>query len=426
MTPPSVARAPPFSAWEREIAVRYLRARRVDGGLALIAVISFVGTTLAVMALIVVMAIMNGFRADLTRLILGFNGHAYVVGADTGPGLEASLGRIRAVPGVVQAFPVLESETLVQSQSSAAGAVTRAVRPEDLRATPLIAHNIKRGSMAGFGKGEDGGDQVLIGMRLAQSLGVEPGDTITLTSPSSVATAMGAIPTQKSYVVGGVFEVGMSEYDQTFLYMPLQQAELFFGRSSADFVEVKLADPEKAPAFKDRLAAAAGPGATVTDWTEKNRDYFGALQVEHNAMGMTMGLLVVIAGLLILSALVMLVKNKGHDIAILMTMGASRGAILRIFLMCGLILGSVGALCGLIGGVLFCWNIGAIQSFVEWATHAQVFNPSIYFLTRVPAKIVWSEVALTIGFSVCVALAAAVVPAWFASRLDPVEALRYE
>jgi lipoprotein-releasing system permease protein len=422
------AAAPPFSAWERELAFRYLRARRVDGGLALIAVISFIGTTLAVMALIVVMAIMNGFRADLTNLILGFNGHAYVVGGPDSPeGRAAALVRLRAVPGVLQAIPVVESQTLVQSQNSAAGAVVRGVSPADLKATPLIANNIKQGSAAGFGQGDDGGEEVLLGARLAESLGVRPGDAVTLTSPASVATAMGALPTQKSYVVGGLFQVGMSQYDQAYIYMPLRQAQLFFGRDDeVDFIEIKLADPEKAPAMKAALAEAAGPGAVVTDWTEKNRDYFGALQVEHNAMAMTMGLVVVIAGLLILSALVMLVKNKGHDIAILRTMGASRGAILRVFLMCGAILGALGAFCGLAGGVLFCWNIESIQRFVEWVTHAQVFNPSIYFLTRVPAKIVWSEVGLTLLFSIGVSLAAALVPAWLASRLDPVEALRYE
>ena len=424
----AAAPAPPFSAWEREIAFRYLRARRVDGGLALIAIISLIGTTLAVMAMIVVMAIMNGFRADLTNLILGFNGHAYVVGgATSAPEREATLGRIRAVPGVVQAVPIVESQTLVQSQNSAAGAVVRGVSPADLKAMPLVWNNIKDGSAAGFGDGDDGGDQVLVGARLADTLGVRPGDAITLTAPATEATVAGTLPVAKTYTVAGLFQVGMSEYDQAFIYMPLKQAQLFFGRNDAvDFIEVKLADPDKAPRMKPALAAAAGPDAVVSDWTEKNQAYFGALQVEHNAMEFVFSLLVMIAGLLILSALVMLVKNKGHDIAILRTMGASRGAILRIFVMCGGILGGAGALCGLVGGLLFCWNIGSIQSFVEWVTHAQVFNPSIYFLTRVPAKIVWSEVGFTVGFAVVVALLAALIPASIASRLDPVEALRNE
>ena len=257
--------------------------------------------------------------------------------------------------------------------------------------------------------------------------GAAIGDKVTIITPQVNSTPAGILPRLKRFTVVGVFQVGMSEYDQTFVYMPLKQAQLFFNRGDGvDYIEVKLDNVDLAPAIKPALTDAGGRGAIVSDWTEKNQAYFGALQVEHNAMEFVFSLLVMIAGLLILSALVMLVKNKGHDIAILRTMGASRGAILRIFVMCGGILGGAGALCGLVGGLLFCWNIGSIQSFVEWVTHAQVFNPSIYFLTRVPAKIVWSEVGFTVGFAVVVALLAALIPASIASRLDPVEALRNE
>ncbi len=424
----TAAPAPPFSAWEREIAFRYLRARRSEGGVALISIISFLGILLAVSVLIIVMSVMNGFRADLSGMILGFNGHAYVQGGAANDAERAALvARLKAVPGVVQAFPVVESQTLVQSQNSAAGAVVRGVTLADLKATPLIADHIKDGSIDGFGQGDDGGEDVLIGARLADTLGVRPGDAITLTAPSAEATVAGTLPVQKTYTVGGLFQVGMSEYDQSFIYMPLNQAQLFFGRGQGvDFIEIKLDNPDKAPGLKPALASAAGPDAVVSDWTEKNQAYFGALQVEHNVMGLILALLVVIASLNIISALVMLVKNKGRDIAILRTMGAGQGAVLRIFFMCGAAVGALGTLAGLLIGVVFCWRIGDIQKFVEWVTGAQVFNAQIYFLSRVPAKIEWSEVLTITALALVASFLATLPPAWRASRLDPVEALRYE
>jgi lipoprotein-releasing system permease protein len=422
------APAPPFSAWEREIAVRYLRARRSEGGVALISIISFVGIMLAVAVLIIVMSVMNGFRADLSDMILGFNGHNYIVGGADGPDARAEqLARIRAVPHVVQAYPVVESETLAQSQNGQAGALVRGVTLADLKATPLIAHNVKDGSLDGFDVGPDGGDRVLLGTRLAETLDVKPGDTISLISPSASDTAFGAVPVQKSYVVGGLFTVGMSEYDEGFIYMPLSQAQLFFGRGDGvDYIEVKLDNPDLAPSMKPALAEAAGPGAVVTDWTDKNQAYFGALTVEHNVMFLILALLVLIASLNIISALVMLVKNKGRDIAILRTMGAGQGAILRVFFMCGAAVGVLGTAAGLGIGVVFCWRIGDIQRFVEWVTGAHVFSAQVYFLSRIPAKIEWSEVATITVIALAASFLATLPPAWRASRLDPVEALRYE
>jgi lipoprotein-releasing system permease protein len=305
--------------------------------------------------------------------------------------------------------------------------VVRGVTPADLKAMKIITGNIKAGSIAGFGDGDDGGNLVLVGARLAESLGVRPGDPITLVSPSSNATAMGVMPIQKTYVVGGLFQVGMSEYDQAFIYMPLNQAQLFFGRGAAvDYIEVKLDNPDLAPALKPALTEAAGEGAVVTDWTEKNQAYFGALTVEHNVMFLILALLVLIASLNIISALVMLVKNKGRDIAILRTMGAGQGAILRIFFLCGATVGVLGTAAGLVIGVLFCWRIDDIQRFIEWATGQQVFNAQVYFLSHVPAKIEWREVISITLIALAASFLATLPPAWRASRLDPVEALRYE
>jgi lipoprotein-releasing system permease protein len=303
----------------------------------------------------------------------------------------------------------------------------RGVDPEDLRDTPIVAGNIKAGSIRAFGQGEDGGDVVLVGQKLAETLGVGQGDPISIISPNGDSTVMGVLPTRKTYRVGALFSVGMSEYDQAFIYMPLSQAQLFFGRDAAvDFIEVNLLDPDQSPALKPALAAAAGPGSVVTDWTEKNRAYFTALQVERNVMRYIFMFIVALAALNIISGLVMLVKNKGRDIAILRTMGAGQGAILRIFFMAGAAIGLTGTAAGLLFGLLFCLNIEAIQRFVEWVTGVQVFNSDVYFLAHVPAKVDWAEVALVSVWALAASFLFTLLPAWRASRLDPVEALRYE
>ena len=345
----------PFSAWERSIAFRYLLTRRRNGGVALISLISFSAIMLAVAALIITMSIMNGFRQELSSKILGFNGHAFVVGGEMTPEQRAAvITHIRAVPGVIEAEPVIESQALVQGPMAAAGAVVRGADPADLRATRVIASNIKSGSLRGFGVsedgGDDGGDQVIVGDKLAQTLGISVGDPISIISPSGGDTAFGTLPPRKTYTVGGIFSVGMSEYDQTFIYMPLAQAQLFFGRGQAvDFIEVKFDDPDKATKLESpRLARAAGPGSQVSDWTEKNQAYFGALEVERNVMRFIFMFIVALAALNIISGLVMLVKNKGRDIAILRTMGAGQGAILRIFFMSGAMIGLAGTVAGLL------------------------------------------------------------------------------
>jgi lipoprotein-releasing system permease protein len=418
----------PFSAWERSIAVRYLFNKRRNGGVALISIISFAAIALAVAALIITMSIMNGFRTELSAKILGFNGHAFITMPAMAPEAQAQMmARIRRVPHVVQAFPVVESEALVQGPSSASGAVVRGLDPNDLAHLPLIAGNIVRGTMKGFGDGENGGDRVLIGEKLADNLGVTTGDPISIISATGAATIMGVTPTRKTYNIDGVFSVGMSEYDQTFIYMPLAQAQLLFGRDTAfDFVEINFDDPDRAPELRNALAVAAGQGALVTDWTQKNRAYFTALAVERNVMRYLLMFIVALAALNIISGLVMLVKNKGRDIAILRTMGAGQGAILRIFFMAGAMIGLAGTFSGLAFGVLFCLNIESIQRFVEWVTGVQVFNADIYFLAHVPAKIDWLEVALVAAWALGSSFLFTLLPAWRASRLDPVEALRFE
>jgi len=426
--PPPGPRAPPFGAWERMLAWRYLRAKRSQGGVALISIISFVGIMLAVAVLIIVMSVMNGFRAELLGRILGFNGHLFVSGPVLDrPDLDVVAARIVRVPGVTQAAPIIEAQAIAMGPAQISGALVRGMRPKDLRATPIVSGNITGGSLAGFGEGEYGGEQVVVGERLAQSLGVKPGDPLTLISPSGAATAFGGTPLQKTYMVGATFSAGMSQYDQAYIFMPLAQAQLFFGRESGvDALEVKVKKPDEAGSLKAAIADAGGEGALVTDWTQRDTSFWGALKVERNVMRLILGLLIIIAALNIISGLVMLVKNKTRDIAILRTMGAGQGAVLRIFFMTGATIGGLGTAAGLALGGLVSVYIGPIQSFVEWATGQAVFSSDVYFLSRLPAKVDWLEVAGITIFSLAMSCIWTLPPAWRASRLDPVEALRYE
>jgi lipoprotein-releasing system permease protein len=420
--------AGPFGTWERTVAWRYLRNKRKNGGAAVITIISFSAVMLAVFVLITVMSVMNGFRAELLGRLLGFNGHVYAQGPLlNGPDRDGVIGRIKAVRGVTQAAPMVEAQAMVIGPSQVSGAIVRGVTPADLRGMKMISTNIKRGSLAGFGEGEYGGDIVLIGDRMARNLGLSVGDAITLISPSGPATAFGTSTREKDYTVGGVFSVGMSQFDESFVYMALPQAQLFFGRdTSIDYVEIKVTDPDKAKEIKPIIEQASGPGAFVQDWMDKNSSYFNALQVERKVMRLILFSVVALATLNIISALVMLVKNKSRDIAILRTMGASQGAILRIFVMAGAIIGLAGTLLGLLLGVLFCANITAIQNFVEWMTGTAVFSADIYFLAHIPAKIDWTEVGVIVAITTLLSILAALLPAIWASRIDPVEALRYE
>ena len=422
-------RAPPFGLWERMLAGRYLRAKRSEGGVGLITVISFAGVTLAVSILIIVMSVMNGFRAELLGKILGFNGHIFVTGGvlDNGAIRDTAVQRILKVPGVVQAAPVIEAQAIAMGPSQITGAIVRGLSPKDLANTKIVSRNLTKGDLRGFGQGDYGGDVVVLGDRLAEQLGVKVGDTVTLISPSGGATAFGSTPLPKPYVVGATFTAGMSQYDQAYVFMPLAQAQLFFGRETGvDAIEVRLDDPDKAVGLKPAISRAAGPTALVADWTQRDASYWGALKVERNVMGLILSLLVVIAAMNIISGLVMLVKNKGRDIAILRTIGAGQGSILRIFFMAGATIGAAGTLAGLALGVLVSVYIGPLQSFVEWATGQQVFASDVYFLSRLPAKVDWTEVAIIVGFSLAMSMLWTLPPAWRASRLDPVEALRYE
>lgn len=420
--------ARPFGLFERMLAGRYLRARRENGGVALISVISFAGIALAVAVLIIVMSVMNGFRIEFVSRILGVNGHVFVdTRTLTPPQVDAIQARVRAVPEVVSAAPLVEGQVMALANEVAAGAVVRGMQKSDLEVLPLVRDNIVGGDLTTFGEGEFGGDDVIVGWRLADQLGLLPGDSITLIAPTGAETPFGTAPRRKSYRIAALFNVGFSEYDAVFIYMPIQQARLFFGRGDGtDRLELRLEDPERSQILAPALREAVGGEAGLIDWRLQNQSMVEALGVERAVMRLILMLLIAIAALNIISGLVMLVKNKGRDIAILRTMGADGGAILRIFVMTGAAIGAAGTVTGLVLGVLFCAFIGPIQDGLQAITGANLFNADIYYLSRIPATIDWAEVAGIAAFSFLASVLATLPPSLRAAKLDPVEALRYE
>ncbi|TJW46137.1 MAG: lipoprotein-releasing ABC transporter permease subunit, partial [Mesorhizobium sp.] len=403
-----------FSVFERMVAWRYLRSRRKETVISVIASISFLGIMLGVATLIVVMAVMNGFRAELLTRILGVNGHLIVQPLDMPLEDYAQVaGRINGVPGVQYAIPLIDGQVLAQGNvGGGSGALVRGIRGEDLGKISIVASNIKQGSIAGF----DTGEGVAIGTRMADNLGLVLGDTITLIAPDGDVTPLGTTPRMKGYPVTAIFEVGMSEYDSSIVYMPFSEAQLYFnmdGRAQA--IEIYVDNPDNVDALKPRVEEAAQRPITMVDWRERNQTFFDALQVERNVMFMILTLIVLVAALNIISGLIMLVKDKGHDIAILRTMGATRGAILRIFLMTGAAIGVVGTIAGVLLGVVICLNVERIRQFFSWLAGERLFNPELYFLSQLPARMDASETISVILMALVLSFLATLFPAWRAA-----------
>jgi len=415
----------PFSAFERLVAWRYLRARRKEAFISVIAGFSFIGIMLGVATLIIVMAVMNGFRTELISRILGINGHMIVQPVDT-PFNDYPLltDRLAAVPGIKLALPLVEGQTLASGQGGAGtGALVRGIRPEDLDKVKTVSGNIKSGDLVGFAAGQG----VLIGSRMAEQLGLQAGDNITLISPEGDITPMGVNPRVKSYKVSGIFEIGMSEYDATIIYMPLEEAQLYFNAEGlVQSIELFVDNPDDIDNMRPKVEAAAGRQIAITDWRQRNQTFFSALQVERNVMFMILTLIVLVAALNIISGLIMLVKDKGSDIAILRTMGASSGAIMRIFFMTGAAIGVVGTLAGVLLGVIVCINIEKIREFFSWVSGTVLFDPQLYFLSQLPAEMSLRETLSVVIMALTLSFLATIFPAWRASKLDPVQALRYE
>ncbi|MBL8806587.1 MAG: lipoprotein-releasing ABC transporter permease subunit [Rhodospirillales bacterium] len=413
-----------FDGFERSVALRYLRSRRQEGFISVIAWFSLGGIALGVATLIIVMAVMNGFRAELLGRILGLNGHLTISGqAVPLQDWQGLADRIRKLPEVVDAAPLVEGQVMATANGAAGGALVRAVRPEDMARRTLVVSNIRRGSLADFA----GDDAAMIGARMAQRLGVGLGDRITLISPQGNVTAFGTMPRLRAFKVVAIYEVGMFEYDNAFVFLPLEAGRLFF-RTGEDVsgIEVFVKDPQRVWEARKAIAAVAGQQVRMYDWQEANSSFFNAVMVERNVMFLILTLIILVAAFNIVSSLIMLVKDKTRDIAILRTMGASRGSILRIFLMAGTAVGVLGTMAGFVLGVVFNANIESIRQGLQWLTGTQLFSPEVYFLTQLPSKSDPREVVQVVLMALGLSFLATVYPAWRAARLDPVEALRYE
>jgi lipoprotein-releasing system permease protein len=422
------AKTAPFSYFEWMVARRYLGATRSGKGVSLISMIAFGGIMLAVAALISVMSIMQGFRLTLLDQLLGTNGHAHVQAEVPLADYDDVAAKLAALPGIVTATPLIEMPVFASATNGETGMVMRGVRREELLANDYITsmEHIVGGSVDGFGVGDKGGDEILLGSRVASQLRVRAGDKVRLLTGQGAETAFGRTPRSKVYTVGAIFHVGNAEYDAIYGFMPLEQAQLFFGYGdTVQNIEVKVDDPEAIKSYRDRLASV-GEGLEVIDWQQRFQSYFNALQIERFAMRLVLFLIIIVATLNIVTGLIMLVKDKTGDIAVLRTMGATQGSILRIFLLSGTLIGFIGTLAGIVLGSLFILNIDAIENFLSALLRTDLFPAEVYYLDGVPAKLEMREVAVIAGFTLLMSFITTIYPAWRAARLDPVEALRYE
>lgn len=414
-----------FTPVERMLAMRYMRSRRSEGFISVIAWFSLIGISLGVATLIIVMSVMNGFRVELVGRILGLNGHVAIY-SQSGRGIAdfdpLSL-RIANIPGVIAVTPQIEGQVMAASQGLTSGAVIRGVRWADLAARKPLWQALDEKAIQNFKTGE----QVLMGHRLAQTLGVQAGDTITLVGARGRTTPFGTLPQRRSYKVAGLFDVGMFEYDKAFIFMPLKAAQSFFGSDDrVTALEVYASNLNVTDQMRQNIMQTVPASVRVNDWRDRNRSFLNALAVERNVMFLILTLIILVAAFNIISSMIMLVRSKNNDIAVLRAMGATGGGVMRVFFMTGASIGVVGTVIGTLLGLGFCWNIDGIKSLIEGLTGSELFAAEIYFLSTLPAEVNPQEVFMVILMALGLSFLASVYPAWRASRIAPAEALRYE
>lgn len=412
-----------FSSFERMMAWRYLRARKAEGFVSVIAGFSFLGIMLGVATLIIVMSVMNGFRAELVDRILGLNGHLNVY-SQTGPltNYMSIVDRLETIDGVEGVRPMVEGQVLISVNGTANGALVRAMTREDFATKPIISESIIDGELTNFS-----GEQVAIGKNLAERLNLRIGDNITLLAPKGKASPFGTIPRSRTYSIGLIFDVGMYEYNNGFIFMELTSAQQFFQmKDTVNSIEVMARNENTADQIKPQLIQTVGATAGIYDWRESNSSFLNALAVERNVMFLILTLIILVAAFNIISSMIMLVKDKGKDIAILRTMGATQSNMLKIFTLTGASIGFGGTVVGAALGIAFASNIETIRQFLESITGTELFADEIYFLSQLPAIINWDDVGVVVGMAFFLSIGATLYPAWRASRLDPVEAIRYE
>ena len=414
-----------FTPLERLLAFRYLRSRRSEGFISVIAWFSFAGITLGVATLIIVMSVMNGFRAELVNRILGLNGHLGISStlANGIDDYETLTSYIAQNPNIMAATPQIESQVLVSANNVTIGAVVRGVIWSDLAIRAPLWDSITDEIITRFRDDK----AILIGKTMARNLNLAQGDSITLLAPKGRSTAFGSIPTRQSFIIGGIFDVGMHEYDSSFVFMPLPAAQKFFSMPDrVSGIELYINEPDDAPIVKAEMTRILPEKTAVFDWMDRNRNFLNALQVERNVMFLILTLIILVAAFNIISSMIMLVRSKNADIAVLRTMGLGRTSLLKIFLLTGTSIGIIGTIVGSLLGLLFCWNIEGIKSFIENLTGSELFSAEIYFLSKLPAVVEPTEVGVVIVMTLTLSLLASLYPAWRACAIAPAEVLRYE
>jgi len=415
-----------FNLFEWQIAVRYIRSRRREGVISLIAWASFLGIMIGVATLIIVMAVMNGFRADLLERILGVGGHAVV--RPYGGAFQSQkevVDRLVQLDGVKRVTPVLEAQVMVSVGTTARGAILRGVDKALIPQLPVLTDNKVLGDLSHVGEIENKTSGIAIGQRMAEIYGLEIGMPLSLIAPKGAKTPFGTAPRVRQYSVESIFEVGLSDYDATFIYTDMDTVSALTGTSTdMAALEIVVAQPDKIQDLRPAIDHAVGEAGWVRDWQQTNAALSGALKVERNVMFLILTMILLVASLNIVSGLVMLVKDKSRDIAILRTMGMKRGAILRIFFITGASIGVIGTLVGVIVGVVFCQNIEAIRQLITTLTGTELFPSEIYFLNELPAKIIVEDVVMVAGLSLALSFLSTLYPSWRAASLAPVEVLR--